>query len=66
MNCGSPDLPAVNMSNKRIIPTHAGSTLQFLCIDNDETITLECFDTGSWNPDPSEIQCSDIHQMYVT
>ena len=56
------------MSNKRItsIPTHVGSTVQFLCVDNEEIITLECFDSGSWNPDPSEVQCPDIQQLYVT
>ena len=65
VNCGLPLFPAVNGSNKKItyFPTHAGSIIQFLCVYNEGIITLECLDNGTWIPDPTGVQCSDIQQM---
>ena len=64
VNCGLPIFPAVNGSSKiTYFPTHVGSIVQFMCVYNKEIITLECLDNGTWIPDPTGIQCSDIQQM---
>ena len=66
VSCGLPDLLDQSSNNSTeetdttTVPSHEGSQLRFLCTD-DEEIIVTCSSNGSWTPDLSDVQCSDIH-----
>ena len=61
VSCGLPDLLLANSSNLENISvsTHEGSQVTLAC-GYDEKVVLKCSSNGTWTPDPSEIQCSDL------
>ena len=59
MSCGLQDFLRFNASNQEDIATYEGSQVTFICAD-DEKIVLKCSENGTWTPDPSQIECSNI------
>lgn len=60
MSCGLQDFFLSNASNEVDIGTHEGSQVTLLCADDEKVIVFKCSKNGTWIPDPSQVECSNL------
>ena len=60
MSCGLQEDLLSNASNELDIATHEGSQVTFVCADDEKIIVFKCLGNGTWTPDPSQVECSNL------
>jgi len=47
-----------------LISTQEGSVVTLQCRDEEDEISIQCMENGTWIPDPSQLNCSEP-QPYI-